>query len=301
MLALVVGSGCADILDIPDAPALIGVDAWECEPAEADPVAPKPDRAMVRVHACNFITSNCSMPVTGLTASLCNKLDYNCNMPIQSGMQQDVNGDFMFEVPTTGSLGKGFDGYLLVKAKTELCTNTAAFGTGEACALAPMCTVSAPDEKCALPTFSTAVLFFNPPIVSDVVTPIVLPMVPSLAGDALVKAAGAQGIEDRSLGVVFVTGLDCAGNPAAGLTYTSSPIPPKFGAVYQAEGVVSATATETDESGLGGLLGIPAGFVMVKAYAGGREVASVGAQVLPYAISYVTLSPLAPSANKPGN
>jgi hypothetical protein len=295
-LGLWLCSGCADLLDIPDAPALIAQDPWECPaPAMDAPAGPKPEKALVRVHACNYITSNCSSVVTGLTASLCNKLDYNCGTPIQSGIH-DVNGDLAFEVPTVGSLGTGFDGYLLVNSATELCTNEAAFGGPSSCVAAPGCDPVAPSEKCRIPLFISGLLFFNPPINADSGQPIVLPLVPWVAGASLLPAAGSNRVEDQSLGIVFATGLDCAGIPAPGLTFRVSPTPPKLGTIFSVNGAPSASAVATDESGIGGLLGVPPGFVQVSAYVtdpnvGGREVASIGVQVLPTSITYVALVP----------
>jgi hypothetical protein len=54
-----------------------------------------------------------------------------------------------------------------------------------------------------------------------------------------------------------------------------------------------STATATDVSGTGGLLGVPMGFVTISAFPVGttREVASFGVQIVPGTVSYVTLVP----------
>ena len=254
------------------------------------------DKATVRVHACNFISSNCITPVTGLTASLCGKKDFNCQSPIETGLH-DVDGDFTFQVPTGGASGTGFDGYLLVDTPTELCTNRDAFGGADTCVSLPACDPAMPDESCALPTVIPALLFFNPPVIADLARPLVLPLIPYTAGISLVTGAGAS-TSALSSGIVFATGLDCAGSPAAGLHFDVLPAPPGLSAVYQTNGVISASASETDASGLGGLLGVPAGFVRVSAYvqaAGARrEVASIGAQIRPLTVTYVSLIPPSP-------
>jgi hypothetical protein len=289
--------GCADILDIPETPMLVVADPWECrsDGVTQQPPAPRPDTAHVRVQSCNFISTNCAMPVTGLTASLCNKKDYNCNVPLRANIR-DANGELNFDVPTGGAQSAGFDGYLQVTPSSELCTNEAMFGAF-ACALAPNCNVAAPDDNCKLPLFVPGLLFFNPPVAVDPPQPFVLPMLPYATAVNLVVAAGAQRA-DTTVGSVFVTGLDCDGHPAAGLTFRISPGTPLYGSVYQANGVISTAATETDESGLGGLLGISAGFVTITAYTGEpgaqRAVASVGVQIVPSTVTYVTLVPSHP-------
>jgi hypothetical protein len=63
--------------------------------------------------------------------------------------------------------------------------------------------------------------------------------------------------------------------------------------LFQVNGVVTNMATATDSSGVGGLLGVPEGFATVSAYPAGtaREVASIGVQIVPGTVTYVTVIP----------
>jgi len=282
--------GCADILDLPDSPTIVMNDPWQCD---STPPAPISSRAQVVLHACSFISSNCSVPVTGISATLCDKLDVNCTQPVQSDIR-DVDGDLRFDVPTIGSLGKGFDGYVRVIPPLGPCTNDLATNPA-ACDLAPACDVSAPDERCLVPKFIPALLFFNPPIVANTEAPLVLPLMPTTSAINLVQATGAQKV-GYAQGILVLTGLDCAGRPAPGLTFNVSPQSQQFARIYVANGAVSATAQATDQSGLGALLGVPPGFVEVSAYAVNVEanferVATANVQVAASTVTYVALTP----------
>jgi hypothetical protein len=284
--------GCADLLDLPDAPAVIAKDPWRCE-ATAGAAAPPPrmERARVQVHACDFISTNCSQAVRGLTAKLCDKRDIHCATPIQTGIQ-DVDGDLSFEVATGGPLGSGFDGYLVVTPPAVLCTDTSVLGGASLCVVAPQCDPSAPDMRCLVPTYGPALLFFNPPIMADVPQPIVLPLVPTLAGASLLMAAGERAVTVE-VGSVFARGLDCRAKPAPGLSFVA--VPQMMSVLYQNNGVFSTNAKTTDASGIAGLIGVPSGIVNVSAYDGdpanGRKVADFGAQVWSGFVTYVTLLP----------
>jgi hypothetical protein len=252
------------------------------------PTATK-DKATVRVHVCDFISTNCGTPVTGVTAKLCDKRDFSCSSPMKKDIH-DVDGDLVLEVPTGGSLGAGFDGYLQVEGPKVDCSVA---GPG-ACMLTPDCdpTTMMPSEKCELLAYITGLLFFNPPVTDDTSKPMVLPLIPTIASVALITGAGAHTI-DPSLGIVFATALDCEGRPAEGLTFGVSTGLPLYGMVFQEHGVPNSTARATDSSGIGGLLGVPSGFTTVSAFPVGttREVASIGAQILPRTVTYVTLIP----------
>jgi hypothetical protein len=232
-----------------------------------------------------LITSNCSTAVKGVTAKLCNKLDVTCMKPVKQSIK-DVDGDLTFEVPTRGSLGDGFDGYLMVDGPRADCTKTPDLVS---CLL---CNPAAPDEKCQVPIYITALLFFNPPITQDSAEPIVLPLIQNAEAVRLVLAAGA-GMVDPTLGSVFATILDCNGQPAAGMTFGTSKNKVQYATLFEVNGVVTTGASATDSSGVGGLLGVPEGFATVSAYPAGttREVASIGVQIVPGTVTYVTLIP----------
>lgn len=288
-------AGCADVLDIPDNPQLVAHGPWRCLEDPASPSRPAKDRASVRVHACNFVSSNCGDFVTGLTASLCNKRDVNCTDPISTGIV-DSDGDLSFDVPTGGALGVGFDGYLQVTAPTALCTDESSFGPAgpTLCALQPACDPKAPDDACRLPTFAPSMLFFNPAIRSNVARPIPLPLIPTSAVLTLTQAAGGK--VDPKTGNVFVTALDCDGNPAAGVRYSMMQKSDSSTVLYVSDGVISDSASQTDASGIGGFLGVSAGFAgimgsTVGAESGTVKIGEVGVQVAPFTITYATLAP----------
>ncbi len=288
-------SACAQVLDIPAHPKLVG--PWRCLMSPPAPTSPRGGSARVRVQACNFVSTNCAEPVTGLTASLCNKKDVNCAKPIQTAIQ-DTHGELAFDVPTGGTLGTGFDGYLKVATPQAACTNEMAFGdlAPMLCSLAPTCQPDAPDAGCDIPTFAPALLFFNPPIQADVATPIPLPLIPTAAVPTLTEAAG--GNFDPTTGNVFITTLDCDGRPAAGVRLTPMQHQDQITVLYVDSGVISNTATATDASGIGGLLNSPPGFLEVSgsvdddsAEMPSALIGELGVQVVPFTISYGTIVP----------
>lgn len=287
-------SACANILDIPDEPELVMSGPWRCLQRSSDVKPPATDKAVVQIDACNFVSTNCSQPVTGLTAALCNKRDVNCSDPLQSEIA-DTGGILTVEVPTGGVLGEGFDGYMQILAPTANCTDESAFGSAGPvlCGIAPGCDVDAPDDNCMMPTFAPAMVFFNPAIRADVKQPIPVPLVPTTAVFSLIDATGVE--LDPTTGNVFVTARDCDGHPAKRVRYMmhtggGSTV------LYLRNGVVSDSATETDASGMGGFIGVPAGFAEIRGYVEGEngeliEIGEVGVQVAPFTITYATLTP----------
>jgi hypothetical protein len=295
-IALFEMAACANVLDLAENPQLVDTGPWRCVTKPLVPKSPAKDKALVRVHVCNFVSSNCSEVVTGLTASLCNKRDVNCSSPIRSNLEQ-VAGDFTFTVPTRGELGDGFDGYLQIRAPAALCTDESVFGPAARmlCGLAAGCDPAKPDDRCRLPTYSPSLLFFTPPIRADLAEPLVLPLIPTSAAASLTQAAG--GNVDPTTGNVFITARDCDDNPAAGARFgMTSRNDDKVTILYVSDGVISNSAVETDASGIGGLLGVPAGFSSIAGFAGvdgslDRKFGEVGVQVAPFTITYATLAP----------
>ena len=172
------------------------------------------------------------------------------------------------------------------------CTDEAAFpGTGGAlCALTPQCDLTSPDARCLVPTYAPALLFFNPPITADVPAPIPLQLLPSQALPRVVEAAGAE--LDPATGNLFITALDCDGHPAAGVTYGIAQDQDRVTALYVDNGVVSDTVFQTDESGIGGFVGVPPGFAEVTGYApDGTPIGKIGVQSAPFTLTYSTLVP----------
>ena len=294
--AVALSCACANLLDLPDAPVVVPDDPWTCTAPTAQAGAPMKTTARVSVYACDFVSTNCGTPVTGLTAQLCDRRDVKCASPIFSGIH-DSNGNLTFDVPTGGPLGSGFDGYLLVNSPMELCTNEAVFGGPGACVATAKCDTSAPDEKCNVSIYVPALQFFNPPVHTDLTDAMVLPLLPTLAARNLLTAGGGQILQDvMTLGVVVATAVDCNGVPVAGVTFESAPIA-RQGSSYLVDGAVSAAATSTDPSGIGGLIGIPEGYAQITAFVpvatGRRKIADTWVRVAANAATYVSLSPQA--------
>lgn len=287
LLALV---GCADILDVPTNPKVVAADPWRCL-SQPPPVLPAGTAAQVqvRVQACDFIT-DCTTPVTGLTAKLCDKRDVGCNSPRLSGLV-DTNGEFSFQVPTAGG---GFNGYLLIDSGTASCTDAVAFGAVAGKVLcdlvAPTCALDAPDQRCYTKLFAPAMLFFNPPITADVAVPLPLQMFPSSGLPAVLAAAGLQ--VDPTAGNLFLQAFDCDGRPAAGVTYDVPQYNDTVSPLYVSNGLVSSSVGRTDATGIGGFVRVPPGFVSVIGHnSDSVAIGEIGVQAAPSTLTYSAIIP----------
>ena len=280
--------GCGPLLDLPESPELVSVDEgpWQCLDEAPSTQGPSSATARVQVQACDFIT-NCANPVTGLSARLCAKRDVGCTNPIVTDIH-DEKGLLTVEVPTSGT---GFDGYLEVTAPSKPCTDETFGQVGPMlCGLLPGCDLEAPDEACDFATYVRALLFFNPPVTEDLSAPMPLPLLPSAGLPSVVEAAGAD--LDPTTGNLFITAMDCEGKPAEGVTYGISQHQDKVTQLYVDDGVVSDTSLQTDESGIGGFVGVPPGFAEVVGFNADLEkVGSIGVQAAPFTLTYSALVP----------
>lgn len=250
--------GCAEVLDIPEDPAVVAPGPWHCLEQPALPPIPAASTATVQVAACDLL-SNCATPVTGLRARLCERADATCDSPLATDIV-DSSGLLSFTVPTPAD---GFAGYLQIDSATELCTNPSLGDFGPAlCALAPGCDPAAPDDACRVPLYARSLLFFDPPVFNDTTQPISLPLVPSTGMSTLAAAAHAGGL-DLSTGSLFVTALDCDGRRAAGVSYRIDRDQDRVTPLYLVNAAASDAALETDDSGLGGFWGVPPGVINV--------------------------------------
>ncbi len=288
--------GCSEVLDIPDDPKLSRRGPWWCLDNPPQAAAPRGDSAIVRIQACNFVSTNCSEPITGITAKLCDKKDVSCTNPIQPQVI-DNEGALLFDVPTGGALGVGFDGYLKITPPAAMCNDQGVFGpaAGLLCAFAAGCDQTIPnDERCLFPLFAPSSLYFNPPVKNDIDEAMPLPLIPTKDVVALIQVTGAA--FDPTAGMVFVTALDCNGDPAAGVTFAVAKDQDRVTALYEENGLITSTGTQTDVTGLGGFINVPPGFVSVEGYIGSDEnrrlIAAFGVQVTTFNISYSTLVPL---------
>ena len=287
-------SGCGKVLDIPDDPKL-AQGPWSCLDNPRQASAPAGETAIVRIQACNFVSTNCAEPATGITAKLCDKKDVTCANPIEPKIS-DTDGALVFEVQTGGVLGVGFDGYLQIVPPLEKCTNRDVFGAAGPvlCGFAPGCDQAAPDERCNVPLYAPTFFFFNPAIKADVTKPMPLPLVPTSAVLSLIEASGVN--FDPTTGMVFVTALDCNGNPASGVSFNVDKYQDRVTPLYVDSGVVSSTVTQTDVSGVGGFVGVPSGFIGVEGSlidneGNARRLGDVGLQVTSFNVTYSTVVP----------
>jgi hypothetical protein len=285
LFALGLLPGCAELVSFPDDPTLAEAGPWDCVAAPAPSVDPSSSTVTVRVQTCDSF-GDCSIPIEGLSAELCEKLDVGCSRPVLRGMTP-VNGMFEMDVPIDE---RGFDGYLKVTSQTEACSANGADLGALPCSLAPACDPATPDERCQLPQYAPALFFFAPPIRSEPAQPFVLSLMRLAAVPALAQAAGAP--FDSELGNLVVTGVDCNGARAAGLSYELRQHPDGATPLYMANGILSNSLAETDETGVGAFVGVPPGFVDVLGSAGDTgTVGGVGVQVSRLSISYATLAP----------
>lgn len=280
--------GCSEFIDFPENPVLVESDPgpWACLGQAQAPEPPSIESATVQVNACSFV-SNCTEAVVGLTAKVCNKRDVGCFDPIAEDIVDD-NGLITVTVPTGNT---GFDGYLQINSGTALCTDESAFGPvgNSLCGMVPACDPANPNESCQVPLFAPALLFMNPAITADLPEPLTLPLFPLPALAAIVGAAGVQ--LDPTRGAVFITAVDCDGNPASGVTYSIDQSGGSVQQLYVDQGVVS-DASQTDSSGIGGFVGVPPGFTVVKASnAEGERIGEIGLQAAPLTLSYSAIVP----------
>lgn len=293
LLLLVLLSGCAEVLDIPDTSTLSLAPSgpWRCLEGPSEPPPPRVPTATVRFQACDFISS-CTLPVRGLRARVCDKLDVGCLSPRQIDIH-DNGGLVEFAVPTGP---RGFDGYLEVSTTVARCYDTSVFGDaarGLLCQLVPQCDQAAPTEACDVPVYSPVLWFFNPPVTADIEPAIPLQLYPSASLPLVVEAAGGTLAPDT--GSVFATVLDCDGRPAPDMTLKIAEYEDVASSLYFDSGVISNTATQTDATGVGGFIRIPPGFVELTAVTQeGVAVAKVGVQANPTFVTYTVLAPNIP-------
>jgi hypothetical protein len=253
-------AACETLLDIPDDPMLIGSQPWTCLGSLRESSPPKRDRVSVQVRACDFISSNCSKAANGLTAKLCAKSDVRCSSPIRADIR-DSSGVLDFEVETGGTVGTGFDGFLAVSSQDD--------------------------------AYTSALLFFNPTIREALEEPMVLPLVPVSAVSTLVAASGSRE-PDPDHGFLFITALDCAGEPAESVAVAVDRPTDEVSVIYVDHGVFDRAARETDASGVAEVINVSPGSVHVTAHRAGampQRIGEVDVHVAARTISYASLVP----------
>jgi hypothetical protein len=280
------GLGCAQIAGLPDAPELVSDEPWSCLTEVRPTSAPLVASVRVRVRVCDFL-SDCTLPVTGLSAKLCGKPDIGCTEPLVSEIEDD-DGTLEFDVPTGFD---GFEGYLWLSGPAAFCSDPEAFGVASAtlCRLVPECDLESPDARCMVPVYAPTFLFFDPPITEER-SVVSLPLVRSAALPTLLGATGAT--FDATLGTLILAGTDCTGTRTAGIRYSLREPQEQAIQIYQRGGILSAAAEETDSSGVGIFAGLRPGYISVAAHdAAGRHITDVGVQIAPFTITYSAVVP----------
>ena len=112
--------------------------------------------------------------------------------------------------------------------------------------------------------FVQTLYFFNPPIDHDQTIPPISFASP-LANVGLLLQLGRQAIPGR--GNIVISSQDCAGAPAAGVSYSTASGDGMTSSFYTVGtgGLPSGTATATDQGGYGGIINVPAGTATVTA------------------------------------
>jgi hypothetical protein len=280
-------AACAEVVSFPEDPRLVESGPWRCVGAQAPPDPGAQSTATVRMRVCDAF-GECAAPPGGLSAELCAKVDVGCTRPLDIEIRE-VDGLLEFDVPIGND---GFDGYLAVSSPSEPCTS-ASFGEASAalCAASRGCDPEQPDDRCLVPVYVRALWFFNPPIIADTAEPLRLSLLSSAAQPSLAIASG--GSFDPTTGSVVVTGFDCDGGRAPGVSYDMRQHADAVSQWYMANGILTASVSETDATGMGGFVGVPPGFADVEAYnADNERIGAVGVQVSAGTISYASLVPL---------
>jgi len=196
-------------------------------------------------------------PHGDIHVKLCKKIDTACEIPINTTeLISDADGHVAISVP------RAFSGYLELKGDTVL----------------------------------TGLYYFNPPPEADVGTPgLTIQLVTPSTVELLTKSLGSQQVSDRGLTLVNV--FDCEKKPAVGATFEADIDPGDELATifYAVKGLPVKDATETDTSGYGGLVNLPARSVTLKASvqteAGKRNIGTTTIQIKAGAITYTRLVP----------
>jgi len=140
--------------------------------------------------------------------------------------------------------------------------------------------------------YVSSLYFFNPPVDRDLTTAMI-PIATQATYATLMSAIGLSPSGDR--GTVVLEAWDCAGKPAAGVSFSSSNVDAQTKIYYLAGGLPSVSATATDSWGYGGMGNIPAGAVIVNAHLASPSatLSTVSIIVRPMSITFTEIVPYA--------
>jgi len=98
---------------------------------------------------------------------------------------------------------------------------------------------------------------------------------------------------DTKLGIALLTVLDCNRNQATGVSVAVDQVSTETEGFYEKNGTISATATQTDSSGVAGFVNVPVGArtFTVDLAATKAPIGSLGAYVFPGAVTYANIGP----------
>ncbi len=217
--------------------------SWAC--LDAPIIWPKPSSVGSISFSVTFVDFSLEQPFVGATVKACDKLDLPCASPLASSTT-DGTGLVKLTV-ATGPVG--FDGYLDVRG-----------GVGATGA----------------PPFPS--LWYPVPfIVADGWRG----RTELLAADEFAGLAAATGVTpDPTRGNFALNAVDCAFTPAPGVSFSVDIADTQTVGYYLLGGVPTTTATDTDGSGVGAFLNLPAAsgarFAVVKASAGAAGGKAMG-------------------------
>lgn len=137
-------------------------------------------------------------------------------------------------------------------------------------------------------TIASALYFFDPPVRSDLPNLRVSLSSPETAA-GLTKLTGAE--PDPALGLVLVTVYDCMGDPAEGVTINADKTGASAKSFYIRNGLPSATATATDDTGYGGIVNAATGTATFSSSYDQGMIGSVTVLVQPGAMTIAHIVP----------
>jgi len=219
-------------------------------------------------------------PVTAgdVFARICAKIDVNCNKPLTNGdagviVSPDAQGLLHLTLPS------GFDGFVLIDPIVPT-NDGGAPDAGDA---------GAPDA--APPdVFVPSLVFFNPPIYSDVVYTVIVMVKTSELGQI---AGVEQTTLDPNLGAVFMETVDCNFKPAAGVSVTIDSTTSSTQGFYFKGGLPALNAPSTDVTGYAGFVNVPLGTPTVtgKLEATQQKIGTATVFTQRSTISYTVMAP----------
>jgi hypothetical protein len=234
----------------------VGAD-WSCVGHVVVPVATQDTvQATLKV----VLASSQSTPVAGLDVVGCSIEDYDCSDPVTPVAVTDADGDAVLTLPTVAQKGRSqFLGYLLITDPAGV--------------------------------YGTALGFSVPPTSQNDATQTIIAYTP--AGEQLVVTS--LGLTyDPTKSALVVTAVDCANQPASGVTFQVETGDASVPVFYTVDGIPSQSATRTDSSGTAIAAyfspGLPA-TVTARSITLGEVVATAQIFGHPGAVSLVRLAP----------